>query len=250
MQLIRNRSLTLWLFIVLIPATALLTGCPTTPTSGGVGRVPIPPLSAKGIRYTIDENDTFTSIARKHKIDWRDIMDANPMLLDPSKFKPGVVIVIPIDEPPPPVPIVNEPIAVTHNPGHSGPIPAEKAFIWPVKGTVLCKFSRPVPWRMKEFNNGIDIKATPTTIVRAAKSGRVNTFRTVPGFGQVVVLEHYDGMVTFYGHLGRILVTHGTWVKQGERIGIAGSSGLSSGVELHFRMLRAGRCIDPLPKLP
>ena len=249
MQPIRSRSLTLWLCIGLIPVAALLTGCPTTPKSGG-GGIKFPPPSAKGIRYTIGQSDTLTSIARKHGINWRDIVDANPLLLDPRNLRPGVVIVIPVDKPPQPVPVADMPVAVTHNPGHPGPIPAEEKFIWPVTGTVLCKFGRPVPWRMKELNNGIDIQATPATIVRAAKSGRVNTFRTVPGFGQVVVLEHYDGMVTFYGHLGQILVTHGTWVKQGERIGIAGSSGLSSGVELHFRMLRDGNCIDPLPKLP
>ena len=66
------------------------------------------------------------------------------------------------------------------------------------------------------------------------------------GYGKVVVLEHQDGTITFYGHNDRILARHGTWVKQGDPITIAGSSGLSRGTELHFRVMRNEQFVDPM----
>ena len=234
------------LFILAILFVPLLTGCPPAQPRPDSPILVAP--TAKGTRYTIKKGDTRYSIGRKHGVDWRLIVRANPFLRDLYNLKPGQVIVIPGDNAVKPPPVPKKHVADT--PGHRGPIPAEKTFAWPLKGTVLSHFGRQVPWRYNDSNNGLDIRATPGQIVRAAKSGKVYTFQTVPGFGKVVELSHQDGALTFYGHLDRILVEHGTWVKQGERIGMAGSSGLSSGTELHFRILRNEKWVDPLPLLP
>jgi len=107
-----------------------------------------------------------------------------------------------------------------------------------------------VPWRQGERNRGIDIRARPRQLIVAAKSGRVNTFENVPGYGRAVVLEHRDGANTFYGNLDEVLVPHGRWIKQGEALAAAGSSAKSNGAQLHFRVERGGEFINPMSVLP
>jgi lipoprotein NlpD len=224
----------------------------------------VKPPPVQGTPYTVQTGDTLYSIAKRYGMDWRAIVDANPTI-NPSELCPGQVILIPgggETTPPPTPPPITPPVTppeeaprplppppVARNPGHPGPIPAEARFIWPVRGNVLSRFRQPMSWRMNELNYGIDIRATPGEAVVAAKSGLVNTFTKLYGYGKVVVLVHQDHTTTFYGHLGEILVTHGTWVKQGEIIGTAGSTGQSSGTELHFRVMQGDRFIDPMPQL-
>jgi len=224
----------------------IMAGCVTPPPATRPAIVAPPRKPAQGARYSLRPGDTLYSIAHRFGVDWRDILDANPDL-DPRRLEVGATVIIPgVSELPPEEP---EQAAPPENPGHPGPIPAESRFIWPVRGRVIGRFGRPVPWRMGEPNRGVDIRAEPGATVVAAKSGRVNTFQDVPGYGKVVVLEHQDGTVTFYGHNARILVRHGTWVKQGEPIALAGASGLSGGTEVHFRIMRNGQFVDPVAYL-
>ena len=100
-------------------------------------------------------------------------------------------------------------------------------------------------------NYGIDLEASPEQCVVAARSGKISVFEEVPGFGKVVLLEHTDGTVTFYGHLARVLAPHGRWIRQGEPLAVAGSTGdLARGTELHFRVMRNEKYVDPLQSLP
>jgi len=239
-------------FIILL--LSALAGCPDL-GSGGPYHRPLQPYEPSptvvGMRYVIKKGDTLAAIGRRYDVDWREILRANPSLLDVRDLEPGTVIVIPgaetapTETPPPPKVEV-----VPHNPGYAHRIAAEKNMIWPLGGKVIAKYGQVVSWRMGVKNNGIDIRAKSGDRVVAAKSGRVNTFKSVPGMGQVVLLEHTDGTTTLYGHLELILVTHGRWVKQGETIGLAGSTGLASGIELHFRVMQNEKWVDPRRYLP
>ena len=135
-----------------------------------------------------------------------------------------------------------KPPAAVRNPGHSGPIPAEPRFVWPLRGAIAARFM--------ESGSGVDIRATAGETVVAAKSGRVNVFERTPEYGKVVVLEQEDGSATYYGRLGEILVTHGTWVKQGEAIATVGPAGGARGAELQFRVMENDQFVDPLRVLP
>ena len=128
------------------------------------------------------------------------------------------------------------------NPGHSGPIPAEPRFVWPLRGAIAARFM--------QSGSGVDIRATAGETVVAAKSGRVNIFEKTPEYGKVIVLEQEDGSATYYGRLGEILVTHGTWVKQGEAIATVGPSSGAGGAELQFRVMENDQFVDPLRVLP
>jgi len=127
------------------------------------------------------------------------------------------------------------------NPGQGVPIPAEPYFVWPLRGEIVARF--------KQRGSGVDIRATAGQTVVAAKSGRVNLFENAPEYGKVIVLEHQDGSATYYGRLGEVLVTNGAWVKQGEAIATAGSSG-GNGAELQFRVMENDQFVDPLRALP
>ncbi len=134
------------------------------------------------------------------------------------------------------------PPAAARNPGHEGPIAAEPSYVWPLRGEIVARFM--------QSGSGVDIRARTGETVVAAKSGRVNVFEKTPEYGKVIVLEHEDGSATYYGRLGEILVTHGTWVRQGEAIATAGPSGGANGAKLQFRVMENDQFVDPLSVLP
>ena len=68
-------------------------------------------------------------------------------------------------------------------------------------------------------------------------------------YGNYIVIAHGDGFLTLYGHLDKLLVTAGQMVKQGQVIGLCGSTGWSSGPHVHFEIRKDGTFVDPAPYL-
>ena len=100
--------------------------------------------------------------------------------------------------------------------------------------------------RFGRNHNGVDIGASLSDTVYAAFDGKVR-FSTynAGGYGLLVVIRHYNGLETYYGHMSRLLVTPNEHVQSGQPIGMAGSTGRSSGVHLHFETRFCGLPIDP-----
>ncbi len=96
----------------------------------------------------------------------------------------------------------------------------------------------------------IDFAAPPGTPVVAAGNGVVTQAGWAGGLGKAVRLRHANGYETLYGHLSRIDVRRGEQVSQGDRIGAVGSTGLSTGPHLDYRMLRSGSYVNPLRVVP
>ena len=90
--------------------------------------------------------------------------------------------------------------------------------------------------RIMRMHYGSDFDADRGAPVWAAHQGVVETATYMKDFGRVIVLNHGNGFSTLYGHLNKILVKYGDIVRQGQRIGDVGSSGLSTGPHLHFEM--------------
>jgi murein DD-endopeptidase MepM/ murein hydrolase activator NlpD len=87
------------------------------------------------------------------------------------------------------------------------------------------------------FHSGTDLGAPTGTPVVAALAGQVTVANFLGGYGLAVVLQHEKATKeTLYGHLSEILVESGDEVKQGEVIGLVGSTGLSTGPHLHFEI--------------
>lgn len=99
------------------------------------------------------------------------------------------------------------------------------------------------------YHKGVDW-ATPTgTSVYASCGGTVSKAGWGSGYGYVVYIDHEDGRQTRYGHLSKVLVKSGQKVKQGERIALSGSTGISTGPHLHFEILINGSQVNPLKYL-
>jgi murein DD-endopeptidase MepM/ murein hydrolase activator NlpD len=93
---------------------------------------------------------------------------------------------------------------------------------------------------------GIDLRAEEGTIVRATASGKVANASYVGGYGNMVEIEHGEGVSTRYGHLSAILVSEGELVTAGTPIGRVGSTGRSTGPHLHYETRIDGEPVDPL----
>jgi murein DD-endopeptidase MepM/ murein hydrolase activator NlpD len=65
------------------------------------------------------------------------------------------------------------------------------------------------------------------------------------GYGNYVVVRHYNGLETLYGHFSKTLVEVGQQVKAGEVLGLGGSTGRSTGPHLHYEVRYQGNPIDP-----
>lgn len=100
--------------------------------------------------------------------------------------------------------------------------------------------------RFRRQHKGIDINAYPGDTIRVAFDGKVRVVDFQPsGYGNVVVVRHPNGLETVYGHLSRHLTKKGASLKAGDPIGLAGSTGTSTGTHLHFETRLLGEYIDP-----
>ena len=70
------------------------------------------------------------------------------------------------------------------------------------------------------------------------------------GYGQVVVIDHGNGLTTRYGHLSKIEVAVGQALKRGEELGQVGSTGRSTGPHLHYEVRISDVAVSPLHYLP
>ena len=95
------------------------------------------------------------------------------------------------------------------------------------------------------YHTGMDLAATTGTRVLAAGAGKVAFAGPRSGYGNLVEIDHGDGIVSRYGHLSAILVAPGDTVATGDLIGKSGSTGRSTGPHLHFELRRGGTPINP-----
>jgi murein DD-endopeptidase MepM/ murein hydrolase activator NlpD len=92
---------------------------------------------------------------------------------------------------------------------------------------------------------GMDLAAPSGTPVTAAADAVVVSAAAHGGYGLAVVLDHGGALATLYGHLSRLLVRPGDVVRRGDRIGLVGSTGASTGPHLHFEVRVSGTPTDP-----
>jgi murein DD-endopeptidase MepM/ murein hydrolase activator NlpD len=94
---------------------------------------------------------------------------------------------------------------------------------------------------------GLDFTVPYGTRVYSTGDGRVHEARwNSGGFGNVVVIDHGNGLYSYYAHLSEIKVPAGIAVKRGDLIGLSGSSGLSSGAHLHYQINKLGQPVNPI----
>jgi murein DD-endopeptidase MepM/ murein hydrolase activator NlpD len=125
--------------------------------------------------------------------------------------------------------------------------------LWPVVGKLesgLGGRRNPFGGRGFEYHEGQDIDAAYGTPVQVAASGRVMIAGRQRGYGNVVYVDHGNGLSTRYGHLSEIDVTVGQTVTRGQTIGMVGSTGRSTGPHLHYEVRINNQPVDPRQYLP
>ncbi len=94
-------------------------------------------------------------------------------------------------------------------------------------------------------HRGLDFAGKIGTELMAVAPGRVVSAGERVGYGTTVEIDHGLGFTTLYAHLSQILVSRGDWVRPGTVIGLAGSSGRSTGPHLHYEIRYKGSPFDP-----
>jgi murein DD-endopeptidase MepM/ murein hydrolase activator NlpD len=140
----------------------------------------------------------------------------------------------------------------------SGKTIAGLTLIWPMNGARVTQLFGPSNFALepplgpyKHFHTGIDIAAPfGTTVMSAAAGVVVAVGHSGIGYGNYVVVAHGGGVMTLYGHLFETDVNVGNKVSRGQRIGLEGSTGWSTGPHVHFELRVDDSVVDPLPYLP
>lgn len=99
--------------------------------------------------------------------------------------------------------------------------------------------------RVGAMHRGIDLVGPHKGVVNAPAPGVVKYARRYGAYGNFVEIDHGNGITTRYGHLNRILVRQGQEVKRGERIGLQGNTGRSTGSHLHYEVRFNNNALNP-----
>lgn len=152
--------------------------------------------------------------------------------------RPDPVAAIPLPAPPP----VRSGTAGTSLPwaGPTGYVDGDGSLAWPVPGGYISQYF----W---SGHQAVDIAGSYGGPVVAADAGTVVSAGWVNnGGGLVIVIQHADGRVTGYNHLGAILVSPGQGVARGEQIATVGCTGICTGSHVHFQVIINGVIVNPL----
>ena len=191
----------------------------------------------RGLIHTVREGDSLEDIALEKGVSIRKIIRVN-RILNPSEIRPGTDLFIPG-------------AAVSY--AYSKKLLKDSGI--PPQFTMPCRRSRissrfgyrkdPFTGR-RAFHSGVDFAPGYGASAVAAMDGYVKYAGYMGGYGKLVVIRHTNGYTTRYGHLSRILVRKGKYVRQGQQIGKVGSTGRSTGPHLHFEIRKNGRPKNPL----
>ncbi len=157
-------------------------------------------------------------------------------VVPPSRSAPAVV-----------KPAAKPPLAAGKTPTASEARPEKGAFIWPARGTLLTKFGT----QGQKVYKGIEIGVPKGTVVVAAASGKViYSGNAIPGYGNLVILEHSDSFFSVYGYNQQNLVKMDDHVGQGDRIALSGLPPSGQSARLHFEIRRGKSAVNPILYLP
>lgn len=120
--------------------------------------------------------------------------------------------------------------------------------LWPASGRITSGFG----WRTppleggSELHQGIDIAVETNTPVVATADGEVVKSGWAGGYGNLVQINHGNGIETLYGHNSQLAVSVGQKVKKGQVISYVGSTGISTGPHVHYEVRINGTAVNPM----
>ncbi|KAF0283444.1 hypothetical protein BA898_00570 [Spiribacter roseus] len=185
--------------------------------------------------YTVREGDTLYQIAFGAGLDFRDIAQWND-IEPPYMIYPGQSLQL-------------RPPQGRQSQTAATPAPVQRpdpsTWQWPLEGEIVRDYNPGSPGK-----RGIGIAADPGSPVLAAAAGEVvYSGNGLPGYGNLVIIQHNARYLTAYGYNRALLVDEGATVAQGETIARVGASDARPG-ELHFELRQRGEPVDPGDYLP
>lgn len=198
-------------------------------------------LPVDGVYHTVVDGETLEAIATKYKVDVADITGCvyNGFEFEPFQISPGQNLIVPGGVKPFKPRYIR---SITSTPPDDA-AQGTGSFIWPVGGYISQGF-----W---ELHRAIDIAGSHGDVVVAADAGYVvYASWDSNGYGNLVVIDHGNGFVTYYAHLFGFTVDVGQSVQRGQQIGARGTTGRSTGSHLHFEIRYDGALRNPISFLP
>lgn len=116
--------------------------------------------------------------------------------------------------------------------------------VTPVSGTITSRYGSRESIR-DHTHQGLDIAATTGTPIKAVADGTVTYSGTMGGYGKLIIIDHGNGIQTYYGHCSKLYAKVGEKVTAGEVIAAVGNTGNSTGSHLHFEIRQDGKYVNP-----
>ena len=119
---------------------------------------------------------------------------------------------------------------------------------WPVSGPVVSPFGYRIHPILgyRKLHTGIDIAVGYGVPIHSSAAGTVIYASWMGGYGNVIIVDHGDGLSTLYAHQSSLAVGNGAQVARGQTVGYVGSTGFSTGPHLHFEVRVNGNPVDPM----
>ena len=226
-----------------------------------------------GIYHTVKPGQTLYRIALTYDIDEAYLAKVNN-IKDPTQLKANQKVYIPgvtqlrnvpvtasaskpvakasVSKPSPQktTPTQKQTTNGTEKPAVKKPVstkPQKGLFTWPVNGKILNKFGK----QGQKVYKGIEISVPRGTEVKAAASGKViYSGDAIPGYGNLVILEHSDSYFSVYGYNEKTLVRKDAFVGQGDKIALSGTPPSGQSARLHFEIRKGKSAVNPILYLP
>ena len=178
-------------------------------------------LPVSGILHVVKSGDTLSEITRHYKSDSSETIAIND--IQDNKIFIGDVLVLPG--------------AIKPASSYIAKVPSVSSyFIFPCEGTVTQRL---------HWYNAVDVANKYGTPIYATAGGTVQKTGYIKIGGNRVRIVHPNGIVTYYGHLSKILVSPGQKVSQGQKVGLMGRTGYATGCHVHYEVRGA---TNPLAK--
>lgn len=217
------------------------------PSSSGSSSGSTTRRSGRGVHHTVKKGQTLWSISKAYGVGLAEITEANGLSdytisIGQKLYIPGVSKAIDVSPTMPP------PEEVAAEVGGK--------LSWPLAGRGRSSITSSFGYREdpmsggRSFHKGIDIDGAREERALSAAGGEVVYSGRMSGFGNVVMIDHGNRLLTVYAHLSRTIVKIEDRVTRGQTIGYVGSSGRANGTHLHFEVRYKGISVDPLGYLP
>jgi murein DD-endopeptidase MepM/ murein hydrolase activator NlpD len=195
--------------------------------AGEVIKIP----STDGLVHTVAKNESLTGIASKYGVSVANLLDVNDLSTDvlyvgQNIFIPGARL-----------------------DSYSLKMAMGELFKCPI--TAKWRLSSPYGYRadpftgVRKFHTGMDLAAPTGTPVKASLDGKVIAVSFNQVYGNYVIISHINGYQTLYAHLHTATAKVGQRLNQGDKLGLVGSTGYSTGPHLHFTVYKNGKLVNP-----